>query len=607
MNLHGGTILLSSTVDEIPSRIGSRVGPVSLNGLVRGFMKIQTRPRIWIPGIRGRAAGACALALAILLGLTAVAAPSAQAQTFDAPGAGTGPLQGTASVSINTAGDVTGIYYDASNLAHGFVRFANGTIKDFDAPGAGTGLNQGTFPTSINAVDQIAGMYSDASNSYHGFLRASNGTITPFDIPGAGTGKHQGVQAPLSINTNGEITGAYKDASDVYHGFIRLADGTINSFDAPGAGTSIYQGTKPISINAAGAVTGGYLDASYLYHGFMRPSTGPILTFDAPGAGGTGSYKGLGNGTEPLSINTLGVVAGNYTDASGARHGFVRAVSGAIKEFNAPGTGTAGIGINAAGASAGAYGDATTLLHGFVRAPNGTITTFDIPGAAAGLLIGGTGGFSINTAGQVTGTYSDASDVFHGFVLTPTTTTLSSSLNPSIYGQVVTLTAVVTSIAGAPANGETVTFMEGTKALGTGTLSGGSASLTISTLKAGTNVIKAVYGSGDSNFLGSTSKSVSQVVSKATTKTALASSLNPSNVGQAVTFTARVAPQFSGTVTGTVTFYDGTTALKTVALSGGVAKCATSSLTKGGHTITATYSGSTSFDGSSTSLTQTVN
>jgi hypothetical protein len=74
-----------------------------------------------------------------------------------------------------------------------------------------------------------------------------------------------------------------------------------------------------------------------------------------------------------------------------------------------------------------------------------------------------------------------------------------------------------------------------------------------------------------------------------------------------VTFTASVAPQFSGTVTGTVTFYDGTTLLKTVAISGGAAKFTTSKLTVGTHTITATYGGSTSFEGSSASLTQTMN
>jgi hypothetical protein len=186
------------------------------------------------------------------------------------------------------------------------------------------------------------------------------------------------------------------------------------------------------------------------------------------------------------------------------------------------------------------------------------------------------------------------------------TITLSSSLNPSTYGQQVTFTATLTSGLGAPPDGETVTFMKGTTVLGTGTLSGGSASFTLSTLKAGTNSIKAVY-SGDSNYATSTSKAVSQVVNKATTTTNLASSQNPSNFGQSVTFTASVTPQFSGTVKGSVTFYDGATALKTVALSGGMAKFTTSTLTSGAHTITATYNGNANFIGSSASLTQTVN
>jgi hypothetical protein len=186
------------------------------------------------------------------------------------------------------------------------------------------------------------------------------------------------------------------------------------------------------------------------------------------------------------------------------------------------------------------------------------------------------------------------------------TITLSSSLNPSTYGQAVTFTATLTSGLGAPPDGEAVTFMKGTKVLGTGTLSGGSASFTTSALAVGTAAINAVYG-GDSNFGGSTSKVLKQVVNKATTTTNLASSQNPSNFGQSVTFTATVTPQFSGTVKGSVTFYDGATALKTVALSGGVAKFTTSTLASGAHNITATYNGSTSFIGSSASLTQTVN
>jgi hypothetical protein len=193
-------------------------------------------------------------------------------------------------------------------------------------------------------------------------------------------------------------------------------------------------------------------------------------------------------------------------------------------------------------------------------------------------------------------------------VVTPrsaTTTTLSSSQNPAAHGQAVRFTAVITSSAGAPPDGETVSFMQGTTVLGRGTLSGGSASFTASTLEVGTDSITAVYG-GDSSFVGS-GKTVKQVVSKAATSTALTSSANPSSVERSVTFTATVAGQFGGNATGTVTFMDGTTALATVGVSGGMAKYNTSRLADGTHNIIANYNGSKAFASSSTSLTQTVN
>jgi hypothetical protein len=57
--------------------------------------------------------------------------------------------------------------------------------------------------------------------------------------------------------------------------------------------------------------------------------------------------------------------------------------------------------------------------------------------------------------------------------------------------------------------------MKGSTVLGTGSLSGGTAVFTTSTLKVGTMSVTAVYG-GDWNFDGSTSKAVKQVVEKAT-------------------------------------------------------------------------------------------
>ena len=72
--------------------------------------------------------------------------------------------------------------------------------------------------------------------------------------------------------------------------------------------------------------------------------------------------------------------------------------------------------------------------------------------------------------------------------VTPTTTKLSSSLNPSIYGQVVSFSAVVTSHLGAPPDGEVVTLEQGAKILGTAALSGGTAIFMIPTLLMGARV-----------------------------------------------------------------------------------------------------------------------
>src|SRR5262252_4151435 len=115
--------------------------------------------------------------------------------TFDGPGAGTGPGQGTIAFAINPAGTISGRYADASGAIHAIVRFANGAIISFDAPGAGTGNRQGTRPFSINPAGATAGYYSDASNVFHGFLRTPYGVITTFNIPGAGTSPGEGTFA----------------------------------------------------------------------------------------------------------------------------------------------------------------------------------------------------------------------------------------------------------------------------------------------------------------------------------------------------------------------------------------------------------------------------
>jgi len=192
---------------------------------------------------------------------------------------------------------------------------------------------------------------------------------------------------------------------------------------------------------------------------------------------------------------------------------------------------------------------------------------------------------------------------------TPSTTTLTSSQNPSVFGQAVTFTATVTGSGATPTG--TVTFLDGATTLATvGLNPSGMATFTTSALAVGTHPMTASYA-GDSTYAPSSSSPLSQVVNKADTTTTVVSSVNPSKVGQSVTFTATVAAVApgSGTPTGNVTFFDGATMLGTVALNPSAqAAFSTAALTQGTHPITATYAGDPDFNGSSSSvLSQVVN
>jgi len=92
----------------------------------------------------------------------------------------------------------------------------------------------------------------------------------------------------------------------------------------------------------------------------------------------------------------------------------------------------------------------------------------------------------------------------------------------------------------------------------------------------------------------------------ASTTTSVASSVNPSQFNQGVTFTATVS-SIGGVPSGNVTFKDGATTLGSRTLSGGQATFDTTTLTKGNHNITVAYNGATYFTASTSSvLTQTV-
>src|ERR1051326_924719 len=114
---------------------------------------------------------------AIILIVLAITIPlSAQTiTTFDAPGAGTGPLQGTYAFNINPSGTIIGFMLDANDVRHGFVRSQDGSFTIFDAPGAGTAAGQGTRAYSTNPSGTITGHFTDSVNVAHGYVRSNQG------------------------------------------------------------------------------------------------------------------------------------------------------------------------------------------------------------------------------------------------------------------------------------------------------------------------------------------------------------------------------------------------------------------------------------------------
>ena len=209
----------------------------------------------------------------------------------------------------------------------------------------------------------------------------------------------------------------------------------------------------------------------------------------------------------------------------------------------------------------------------------------------------------------------------------PTSTGVTSSLNPSIFGQSVTFTATVTNTAGASISTATPTgsvqfVVDGVNFGSPVPVSGSGTSVTASsTATSNLNVsgsphsVKAVYANTDQNFVGSNALvSGGQTVTKAPTTTGVVSSLSPSIFGQSVTFTATVTNTGSGaTPSGNVQFVIDSGSPVSAALSGSgntaTATYSTTTLNVGGspHSMVANYQNADgNFMNSSGNTTQTV-
>jgi hypothetical protein len=349
------------------------------------------------------------------------------------------------------------------------------------------------------------------------------------------------------------------------------------------------------------------------------------------GTAALGAPQTLAAGTASVTSGTLAVGSHAITARySGDDPNYLAATSAAVTQNVTKGTSTPSV---VGTPNPTTFGDSVTFTATIAAAgagvvPTGTIQFLD-NGIAVGLpvtLVSGTA--RLTTSALATGSHAITAR-YSGdtsYVVTTSaaftqmvnkivsSTTLSTSAGTTVHGQRVTFTAAVpVAGAGGTVSGS-VTFYDvtggGRVALGGAVaIVSNMATLTTTTLAAGTRSIVAEYG-GNANYSTSTSNTVVRTVSQATSTPTLTNVPATSAYGSTVTITATV-PRVTGgaTPTGSVTFKDNGVALSTVALNGtGSAILSIATLTAGTHTLTAEYSGDTNYVArTSINYTQTVN
>jgi len=349
----------------------------------------------------------------------------------------------------------------------------------------------------------------------------------------------------------------------------------------------------------------------------------------APGAGAPTGTVVFADGGQAISgsIALAGNSATYTTSALAVAKHTITAVYSGDPNFLASGSGPIAFTVNLASTALSAQASPTAPVHGQAVTLTATLTVA-APGAGTptasiqvadgtaplgtATLTGGGGSFTatISTSALATGSHvlglsypgdanlaASSASVALTVAKAQTATTVGAVATVS-YGQATSIAATVAAVApGAGTPTGNVAFYDGSTSLGTVSLVGGAATLSVA-LGAGSHSITATY-LGDANFAASApSGAVAGMVLQAGTATTLAAAPNPSSYGQPVTFTTTVAvqPPASGVPTGTVQFKDGTTLLGTGTLAAGTIGSATASFTAAGlvggsHSITATYLG----------------
>ncbi len=461
-----------------------------------------------------------------------------------------------------------------------------------------TATGGGTTPTgTITVLDMTAGtpgvaLVTDLALDANGTATVTTSTLT--------AGDHQ-----LVAKYSGDANNA-ASTSAVFDQDVQALSSLSVTAVVPTAifGTRVgYSAT--VASTVAGVTPTGWVDFTYTATDGTHVDSEPL---DANGTA-TETAAIMPAGTDGLSAKYRG-------DAS---YGPSSPVTASVRITPAATSGAVSFAPAAAGYGVPVAVSAVVTNTDTSADPAGSVafsTTSGVIGTAA--LVGNGNGTSTatytTTLGQlpvgddaVAAAYTPSAD-FAGSTPTPSSITigtaptavaLSSDANPAAYGQALHLTATVTATGGSTAiPSGTVTFTDGITALGSAVLANGVAVLGASTLDVGAHSIIASFAPAGA-YDGSTSSALSQSITSSATTTTLTVT-GAGGYGATVGLSVAVAATSpgGGTPTGTVTITDGGTVVATSPLVGGEATADLVAPAIGVHHYLATYSGNTSYGGS---------
>jgi hypothetical protein len=514
---------------------------------------------------------------------------------------------GTHTITATYAGDGTYNYSGASlgNFQVTPAKIATTlTITNVTPPGGSHNRENVTFEVSVTG-----GNLADRVGESVGLYLSTGGVVASAGLDANGHALIHTTQ--LNLGTN-QVSIRYMGDSH----YLSSSDGLTYTVSLPTVTQTFFNGPsgngilgQPVTFDvtvgnwsppSTGSETVTFRDGSTILGTPTINSNGhALLTTSALTVGGhtiTATYDGDDRYLGSMATLDFIVVAPNTVVSLTA------SPSGPVLT-NQPVTFTATV---TGGDLAGRVGEIVTFLDGTTGLGTGRL---DASGHASYMVPSLTAGSHLITAvygGDATSHGGTASLVETASAMNRTVTmaTLSPYNVTQTAGTPVTFTATISGGQVALRAGEMVTFLDRNLVLGTGTLNtAGQAMFITSTLPVGINTVSVVYG-GDAI---STDSSASQTITivpavPILTQTALSASPASSTVGQTVTFTATVG--FEGIHPGnlsmySVTFRDGDAVLGTIPLDSNARAILTiSTLGLGGHVITATFNGNSSYQGS---------